>query len=493
VAAPIQFIGFAPDLDPATPGVITATTGLIPSVKGFKSCPSGGSTGYAALAAACRGAAVLTKLDGTSRFIAGTATKLYEGASAAWTERTRGGGTPSNYTVGTAGRWRFAVFGNSVLAVDGRGADVLQRSPTDVFADVTGPKADCIATNANFVMLAATNEAVHGDQSDRWWCSAILDETSWTESVATQCTSGRLVDAPGPILGLRALGSDFVAYKAASIFVGRYVGPPVVFAWIRIPGDIGAVSHESIVDIGPAHLFVGNDDIWQFDGSRPQSIGAPLREWFYRRLDKANKHLITALHDRLEGNVWWFYPYAGNPGVLAEAIVYNYKSGKWGMVTNQFTVETAIEWISDAMTYATLGTLYSSYASIPSVSYDSPIWYSTNRVPAFFDTAHALKSLDGESGLVTFTTGMYGDDQQRMLMQRMRPNFKSAPTTCTLAELLYCDVSAGPFSSDTVMQSISEQRFDVLRSSRWFKFNVYCTGNFEIAGMSFDWIPDGVE
>src|SRR5512139_1681321 len=177
----IPFLGFAPDLDPATPGVLTSVTNVVPSVKGFKGAPTGGGTGYAALAAACRGAAVLTKLDGTTRFIAGTAVKLYEGASAAWTERTRGApSSPSNYTMGTAGRWRFSVFGNSVLAVDGRGADVLQRSPTDVFADVSGaPKADCIATSANFVMLAATYDASNGDQSDRWWCSAILDETSW--------------------------------------------------------------------------------------------------------------------------------------------------------------------------------------------------------------------------------------------------------------------------------------------------------------------------
>src|SRR5512139_2415197 len=131
----IPFLGYAPDLDPATPGVLTSVTNVVPSQRGMKGAPTGGSTGYAALAAECRGAAVLTKLDGTARFIAGTAVKLYEGASAAWTERTRGGGTPSNYTTGSAGRWRFAVFGNSVLAVNGRGADALQRSPTDVFAD----------------------------------------------------------------------------------------------------------------------------------------------------------------------------------------------------------------------------------------------------------------------------------------------------------------------------------------------------------------------
>jgi hypothetical protein len=485
----IPFLGFAPDTDPAAPGIITELSNVIPSLRGMKGGPTGGSTGYAALAAECRGAAVLTKLDGTSRFIAGTATKLYEGASAAWTERTRGGGTPSNYTVGTAGRWRFAVFGNSVLAVDGRGADVLQRSPTDVFADVTGPKADCIATNANFVMLASTNEAVHGDQSDRWWCSAILDETSWVESVATQCTSGRLVDAPGPILGLKALGSDFVAYKNMALFVGRYVGPPTVFAWIHIPGEIGAVSHESIVDIGPAHLFVGNDDIWQFDGSRPASLNAPLREWFFRRLDKTNKHKVTALHDRYDGNVYWWYPTTTSGGALTDAIVYSYKTNRWGALT--LTIETALEWISDAMTYAGLGTLYSTYADIPAISYDSPLWFAANKLPAYFDAAHTLKSLDGATGAASITTGDMGEDTVFSMLRRVRPNWKQAPTTASMTNY-YRDDSGDNLTTD-VTTAIVEQRFDVLRSARWHRFKFDTTGNFEVVGYTPDVVSDGVD
>jgi hypothetical protein len=486
----IPFLGFAPDLDPATPGVLTSVTNVVPSVKGFKGAPTGGGTGYAALAAACRGAAVVTKLDGTTRFIAGTAVKLYEGASAAWTERTRGApSSPSNYAVGTAGRWRFAVFGNSVLAVDGRGADVMQRSPTDVFADVTGPKADTIATSSNFVMLGGTNEASFGDQSDRWWCSAILDETNWTPAVATQCTTGRLTDAPGPILAMRGLGSDFAAYKAKAIFVGRYVGPPTVFAWIRIPGEIGTVSHESVVDIGSAHLFISDDDIWNFDGSRPQSIGAPLREWFFRRLDRTNKHLITGLHDRYEANVWWWYPTTTSGGVLTEAIVFNYKTGKWGAVTQ--TVETAVEWVSDAMTYATLGTLYSSYADIPAISYDSALWFAANRLPAYFDTAHTLKSLDGANATAAIVTGDYGDDSQYSLLSRVRPRFTSAPTSATMVNY-YKDDSGDNLTTD-VTTTLVQQRFDVLRSARWHRFAFNTAGPFEVVGLQPDVTADGVD
>src|SRR5512139_1977697 len=486
----IPFLGYAPDLDPATPGVLTSVTNVVPSQRGMKGAPTGGSTGYAALAAECRGAAVMTKLDGTARFIAGTAVKLYEGASAAWTERTRGApSSPSNYTMGTAGRWRFAVFGNSVLAVDGRGADVLQRSPTDVFADVSGPKADCIATSANFVMLASTYEATNGDQSDRWWCSAILDETSWTASVATQCTTGRLVDAPGPIIGLRALGTDFVAYKADAIFVGRYIGPPVVFSWIHIPGHVGSVNDECIVSIGTAHYFIGSDDIWMFDGSRPQAIGAPLREWFFRHLDKSNKHKILGMHDAFEGNVYWFYPTATSGGAITSAIVYNYRTNRWGAMT--LTVEAVVNWQTDQMTYAGLGTLYSSYADIPTVSYDSPLWFASNRIPAYFDTAHTLKSLDGATASAQIVTGDYGDDTQFSLLRRVRPNYKSAPTSATMTN--YYKDDSGDNLTTGVTTTMVQQRFDVLLSSRWHRFQFDTVGNFEIAGITPDVVAEGVD
>ena len=48
-------LGFAPDADPTTPGVITECTNLIPFEAGMKGAPVATSVGAAALAAACRG------------------------------------------------------------------------------------------------------------------------------------------------------------------------------------------------------------------------------------------------------------------------------------------------------------------------------------------------------------------------------------------------------------------------------------------------------
>lgn len=110
-----QIIGFGPDLDPSTPGVLVDCDNIVPTTKGFSSANSPVDAGFAALDSACKGAYVGTLLDGTKRIIAGTQAKLYDIAGGAWTDRSKAGG----YT-GLA-PWRFTMFGNNVLAANRSG------------------------------------------------------------------------------------------------------------------------------------------------------------------------------------------------------------------------------------------------------------------------------------------------------------------------------------------------------------------------------------
>jgi len=92
-----KLLGFSPDLDPTTPGVVTACVNFIPYEAGMAGAPSASTpTSTPALAAACVGGVVITKLDDTRRIIAGTATKLYELSGGSWTDVSRAG----NYTGG---------------------------------------------------------------------------------------------------------------------------------------------------------------------------------------------------------------------------------------------------------------------------------------------------------------------------------------------------------------------------------------------------------
>ena len=73
---PLQ--GFSPDMETPTPGVLVDCSQFIPYETGMEAAPSLQSIpNVPALAAACRGSAVVTRLDGTRRVIAGTSAGLF--------------------------------------------------------------------------------------------------------------------------------------------------------------------------------------------------------------------------------------------------------------------------------------------------------------------------------------------------------------------------------------------------------------------------------
>ena len=219
----IPLVGFSPDSDPTAPGVITECWHVIPYESGLKSAATPVSVGMPALAADTRGGVITRDLAGNRRLIVGTTTSLYDGGATTWTDVSRA----TAYVLGVDDRWSFIQFGNSTLAATP--IAVIQRSTGGVFADLTAPRARVLEQSLGFILAFGTNEATYGDSPDRWWCSAYYDETNWTPAVSTQCTTGRLVSASGPITAARRFGDDVIAYKTRGIFIGRYQGPPVVW------------------------------------------------------------------------------------------------------------------------------------------------------------------------------------------------------------------------------------------------------------------------
>jgi hypothetical protein len=160
--------GFAPDVDPTEPGVLTACVGYIPSTKGMKAAPAKVSVGLAALASACRGSAVLLLLDRSRRLFAGTATNLYEAGSSTWTDVTRADGT---YTLGADATWRFAQYGNVSLAAQ-KGDKIQFSVSSGDFDNITAaPRASIVEVVGQHVFAFDINDG--SDRPSGWKTSAL--------------------------------------------------------------------------------------------------------------------------------------------------------------------------------------------------------------------------------------------------------------------------------------------------------------------------------
>lgn len=464
--------GLAPDLDTETDGVVTDCSNYVPTDKGFTAANSRIASTLPALAAAATGAYVGKLLDGTKRVMVSTATKIYEAGTSSWTDRSRGG----NYSGANA--TRFAMFGNFVLSTNR--SEVINVAPTGAaFADIAGaPKAAIIDTAAGFVMALDTNDGTYGDRPDGWFCSGIYDHTIWTPSVSTQCANGRLVDTPGKLTAGRALGNDFVAYKAQSMYLGRYVGAPAVWDWQRIPTEAGCSNQESVVSVNNAHYFIGPNDIYVYDGTQVRSIGIGISRWFFTRLNATNRALIRGIADSSRDLIYWYYP-TTSTGTLDACIVYNYRSNAWGAVSG--SIQVPVEYASGQITWDGIGALGSTYADLPLVSYDSGFWLADSTVPAIIDTTNTLRTLTGTPDSGYFVTGDFGDMSGYTYLSRVQPRFRVVPSTATCINF-FSDTPDGTRTQDYTAP-INRNRFDMRRSAHFHRVRIDTTGACALTGL----------
>lgn len=452
--------------------MLSAVSNMVPTLTGYGGIPSAINGGLPALGENATTLIAINKLDGSRRTFAAAATAIYEDIGTAWADRSEPGG----YDVGTD-RWSFAQFGDNTLAASKFA--VLQKSKTGSFASIAGaPKAALVAIANGFAMLADTNEDLYGDQPNRWWCSGLHDPTTWIPSAITQSTTGLLVDVPGPIKALVSLGDGFAAYKQGGIFVGTYVGYPSVWQWQLIPGGIGCVTPHGVISTGRTHLFIGLDNIYQFDGVQPMPIGDKIKRWFFSQLNLIYMTKIIGYYDPFTGLAWWHYcDSTVTDGVTNKCLIYNTNNGRFGLC--DIVAQAAQMVFVPGITYYGIGGIYNTYNDIPDwLQYNSATLVPNIAVPTYIDTSQILQRNTGAHRNCSLTTGNYGDGTSFVQLRDIRPSFITTPTTSTLLHKYNNDLGVTFSDGDTA--SLFESKWDVLNSSKWHRFKLSFTGDVEI-------------
>lgn len=478
----IPLLGFAPDADVTTPGLLTNCVNLIPYKNGMEGAPEPTTPASTpVLAAACIGAAVVSKLDDTRRIIAGTSTKLYELLSGAWTDI----GRAAAYTGGVDTRWSITQFGDATLCANR--ADVIQRSTGAAFADVaTAPKAEILFTVGAFVMALNVNDG--SEKPDGWQCSAAFDDTSWTPNIATQATAGRLVATAGRLTAGMRLGEYAIAYKAKSIYLGQYVGAPTVWNWIQVPGgEAGCVGKEAICDLGGTHFFVGDDNMWIFDGTRPVSVAdGYVRQYFYDNSNPAYRYRTVCVFDRQKNLVWVFYPSLGST-TPDSALVYHIVAKKWGVANR--SIEAALNYVTSGVTIDGLSTISATIDGLSSYSFDSQFWLAGGKSMSIFNTSHQLQSMTGTSLTSSMTTGEVGDDYAVTCLGPIKLRYALAPTSASAQTFIQMNSGTGFTAGAT--GAVLDGKFDLRQSARWHKATFTFVGPVRITAMDAGSAPAG--
>jgi hypothetical protein len=231
---------------------------------------------------------------------------------------------------------------------------------------------------------------------------------------------------------------------------------------------------------------MGFDDFYSFDGSKPIPIGVGwVKEEVFGEWNPLYSRAVCGVHDPQNSRVYFYYP--SSSGSLSKCVVYNYLTKKWGR--DDRTIECAFSYVSPGVTYDSLGSLYSTYSDLPSLSYDSSFFSTGVPVPGIFNSSHVLQSLNGPSSTSSITTGDMGEEEKFTLITRVRPIFLTKPTSSTLTN--YYKNNIGDDLTTGGTSNFSNGKYDRMRSARWHRFRFDFVGNWEMADFSVPAVQEG--
>jgi hypothetical protein len=157
----------------------------------------------------------------------------------------------------------------------------------------------------------------------RWTDSG--DVTNWSTGNAG---SANLSYEPSRIQRLLRLNDEEMAYKQNSIYSGRKVSTSEIISWSILKTDVGLFSRRLLASHGGVHWFGSDNDFHVNNGITVQSIGRPVRNRIFDRINTARPEMSWAMvvDDIKE---IWFHICVGSNNYPTERWRYNYETGFW--------------------------------------------------------------------------------------------------------------------------------------------------------------------
>lgn len=375
-----------------------------------------------ALDARCIGAAAVRDIDNAAHMYAGDADKLYELEAGVWTDRSNSGG----FTTATSTtRWRFATFGDRVLASNG--LDAIQyidaSTAATAFADLAGSPgvAKFIATYGEFVFLGALGS---NGMSIKW--SAIGDSEGWTPGTALS-DEQEFADG-GNITGFAATQAALYVFQEKCIRRILFVGGDVIMQIDKLVEKIGCVEPNSLIQYGQRCFFLDEDGwyMWDFQ-SQPAPIGLEkFDKWFLGDSARTEWPRLSAAIDPRNRVMACGYVSEANGGTIPDRVLfYNYELGRatYADVTHEMLVPALSLGVS-------LDDLTDDLDTDYSISFDDPYYQGGAFYFGAFTSAHKLASFSGDNLEATFETNEGAlFDGQRTSIEWVKPIVDSDAAT----------------------------------------------------------------
>ena len=217
----------------------------------------------------------------------------------------------------------FTNYNDPVKYYDGQKCVTLPGLPTG------NDRCRAVALFNNYLFLLSTIEGGQAyPQRVRW--SDTGDPTTWTSGNAGFVD---LYDSEDFITAAAPLGPYLMIYRERSIIRCEYLGATEqLFSFEQVIAGEGAMSVDSIADMGDMHLFVGNSNVYRYTGGFSiEPVGDPIYYTTFSvdgDMNPAYRHRVFAIYVEELDEVWIFYP-AGSKTVPDRCLRYSQSLGSW--------------------------------------------------------------------------------------------------------------------------------------------------------------------
>ena len=298
-------------------GVVAIAENVYRAADGYR--PIGSFlSGSSALPAAFLGGGAFISTSGASYLLAGTASTLSRYSSGGWTSLLTGLTVPD--------RWRFAQFGDYVVAVNQGDTQVVDLN-AGTAGDLTGaPAGSVIAVVGDYVVIGQAD----GDILLVKW-SAFNDHTGWTPGVDQSGFQPMLTG--GEIMGLAGGEFGIILQRERLVRMSRTGDADAPFQFDEITPNVGCAAKGSVAQAGRSVFFLSDRGFMACeDGQLPVPIGnEKVDRWFRGNVPRDEWKRLYSAVDPSNTLVWWFLP-----GSNGRIMVYNWALTEWtyGFITN---------------------------------------------------------------------------------------------------------------------------------------------------------------
>ena len=181
---------------------------------------------------------------------------------------------------------------------------------------------------------------IGGYQTTTWYRQGVAWSDAFDfEEWSTGSTGVALVaDSKGDIQRLVPMGDRLMIFSDDSIGVITYIGGSVLYTFETLIQDTRLLSPRSIVSVGPFQLFMSQENVYLFDGSRLlRPIGNKIQKDLKELVNLESNHLAFAFHDSARRQVFWTIPLKGSDPshktYLLEYDVFDISNLKWSSIT----------------------------------------------------------------------------------------------------------------------------------------------------------------